>query len=554
MAQWVLFPEGEGQQPIVLDDVRMGKTPQWGTQWRHTAGQFLLLDRPGSLVLDAERWRPDNLPFPLAQLSNPVRILLGEPGDRALWSGLAMVTPAWVQSGDDTVRWELHSRFANVLRSSIPWRHYTFPGRIQPLDFIKGLLGRAQIKAGFGATADPLMLAESSELANWWRWPHWSGTVGQAITDLAQAAGAIPYADWTGKVGMRTVVDILASVEGQPGAAVPEEDPSRWGLLPRYAPWGFDVSGPDGVDFSEEVTLVSVPLAVTQVPPGGTGFAATAVVDVPLGNDVLAHAFDRTPEVPAGSGWDAVTVTVEPLLKGRVDRVTVTATASQRQRGDDPYSVAVTGQRVTAEKVQTTRIASSANAPSFAVKEPPAWLDYSSGVDFAHWLQLVSAMNRTTAHAHLVYRLDELVPGQMRPGYQAQWRINPTERLQGVCLNAQIITRRGEADRVAIDIMDLIGAGAIAEAAPAPQPSIPPPPAVPPEPPERVPVVEVPLQPAPPGDGSNRDVDTANQWSGIQGANLLLGPVPTPPDLTRDLAAAGQWSGIQGANLLLGNE
>ena len=319
----------------------------------------------------------------------------------------------------------------------------------------------------------------ASELTNWplsylydddgsdypanvkWRYAGTFGSIGQNFTQMAWAAGCIPYIDRLGRMGMRTIKAIRDdAITTRPANQKALRDHSRVFRQARIEPWSIDVRGVNGLSGyikGTKQTIVSVPMtAETQV---GSKWVGIKEVLVPLSKDVVDYLWDLTPTVP--SGFTKITMSVRTDYREKADRITLRAEADARV--SNAVNVELQAEALTPVVESSLRTPTSDSEILSSMTLPP-WVDFSqAGLSYSDWDNYVFSINRTNLHFKLAYKMNEdtsIKADQMKPGHYSEFGVD-SRYVRGLLLNVRYKGQRGQDPICMLEGMSLTGGSLI---------------------------------------------------------------------------------------------
>ena len=344
---WTLTRAG-GRSPVDLSDRALDWDVMHGCDWSPADGRWSLQTAAGHVELDNRDGAFDpggagSLIVAADTLTPlPITLQLGA-GGATLWQGVADVHGSRRLRGDDTVTWELHGRWWQLVRRRWQWRQ---PGSV---DVDAAELCRRILRDAAGAAASADLRSPASA------WPSGvklrdvtlDATGGVAWQQLAQTLAGLPIEDGRGLLGIAALDAASRTTAYPPGQAALAESTVDTVGSPEL--WGIDVAQRTWTDGAAEQ------LAATAAQAGTRQHAARYDLDAATASVAWTRAVPTEPQ-----GWTVVDWWAAPAPDGsRADILR----AVLRQDSDSarPSGVQWWGQRRTAA---ATRL--------IAVTPPPA--------------------------------------------------------------------------------------------------------------------------------------------------------------------------------------
>jgi len=466
MTTWQLLPTGA--QPIDITNSVVLWEVEYGMEFAADEGHWAPRSATGALTVDALAFTAHLAA--LGDINGPILCAYNE-GDKRLFTGLVEIAPPNLLADPTTLaRFQLKGRYSQVWLSSAPYRHVSFQDVVAsypaPLEFAKAMVDRAGQAAGYGAIPGVLepfppsqIMVDTDSMGPEveWIYPRVTGTVAQNWRDICRVAACVAYETSEGRLGMKTMPQILA--EAAPAVPAMHADLGRSTVSDHApsSPWAIKVGGSKGVAAGPVMNLTTVSVVLDERDNETTEFVGTAVLDYPIPSNIVDILWTRNPTAPAGA--TKVTVSVDPLVDRNVERLTVEVRASTRPTG--ALTAQLTGRIVRQYEVSDTAV-KPANATNVQYLPDSGWVNYSSSTppSLTDWTRYIAVLNLRQRRFRLTYPTSQVPLTHMTPGSQAVYRVSDELSIQGVCHKVRFRGRRNRLPRVEISGMAFVGQAA----------------------------------------------------------------------------------------------
>ena len=449
---------------------------KFGCRYDPNTGRWLPVFASGHLTLDNgaatgarfETGSPRAL-LTAAQAAVPLFVTLSL-ADETLWQGLALVEMGLSLAEDDTVTWQLVSRYWQPLQTPTLWRQ-TQSGvtHQRPQAMLLSMLGQTLGDAGL-----PVLSPVS-------RWPRklflqgvvLRGTLGQNLSRLAHTCGVIPFEDRTGLIGMSSLEEISdgRQTANPPASQLPVGRP-KVRSVSTQSRWSMEVLAQNASSSGREQLVSFTADSYTR------GQEVETLIRYTYPAQTLWVNYEDPVAVDANVA--ILSHSIEPDNTGaeRADIITVRWRYDGNQNPNTTFRV--WGSRVNLDAANPYDIrefsySDALPAVQARTQKTDPWVDWfvrvGSVTDGQTWRTMTQFLNEAKARAVLTYPLWALTAadriqsnisgrtGQLVPASVSRYRVKPGAVIDGV---TETIELRGAADLVPTVTIEAITASGAA--------------------------------------------------------------------------------------------
>ena len=298
-----------------------------------------------------------------------------------------------------------------------------------------------------------------------WSYGAVADSLGRATNTIAHAAGAVPYEDSRGLIGMTPMKDLLEEdvTLAPPEHHLPVLDDVKVVVEARRASWGWRLSGPANTldNLASSTDLASFNVDITDTVD--SGFGATVIYDYRYPGEVAEVIWELA---PSQTGGHEVAVTdVEPYAEGnvRIDRLTLSITSTTSV---SDATVVLRGQSVKSSVTRTLDIKPASGATQLQVLPPwMAWGYIAETPSSPDWY--LAAINRSAYDCHMTYPIwgptnqHPRFIKNLKPGRRAWCRIDSKRVVPMIVGNIRHRGSRGGAPLVQLRGWEMSGTGLV---------------------------------------------------------------------------------------------